>query len=365
MSHRHLVPWPTEASLRPVQLVASATPHPLIDVHNHLGRWLTDGSWMIDDVPRLIAMMDAQSVELIVNLDGLWGDELSANIARYDLAHPGRFATFCQLDWALLPERGGVDQVIAQLDDCVSRGARGLRIWKNLGQSVRERGPFGAEGPHILQDDPRVVEIVRLAGEHGLPVLVHTTDQAPGGDFGPLSPVRPLWGMEPDCVPHPEILLDAHARLVEACPDVTFIGSHVGCSAHDLDRVETLLERAGNYHVEISGRMAELGRQSQRFAALVSRFPDRVLFGTDRFPHSARIYSGYRRFLERVAPVHDDPTSDQPVRYRRPVPGLGLDPALLPALYHTNAAQILGLAAGGQTRIRDAAGGQTRIRAAS
>ena len=29
---------------------------PAIDVHNHLGRWLSDGEWMIDDVSALVAI---------------------------------------------------------------------------------------------------------------------------------------------------------------------------------------------------------------------------------------------------------------------------------------------------------------------
>ena len=51
-------------------------------------------------------MMDDCGVETVVNLDGMWGDEVTANVERYDRAHPGRFVTFCQLDWARLAEPG-------------------------------------------------------------------------------------------------------------------------------------------------------------------------------------------------------------------------------------------------------------------
>ena len=60
---------------------------PAIDIHNHLGRWLSDGEWMIPDVAELLATMDECGVETIVNLDGLWGDEVTANVERYDNAH--------------------------------------------------------------------------------------------------------------------------------------------------------------------------------------------------------------------------------------------------------------------------------------
>ena len=60
----------------------------MIDAHAHLGRWLT-GARAAPDVGALLATMDAANVATVVNLDGMWGDELRANLARYDHAHAG------------------------------------------------------------------------------------------------------------------------------------------------------------------------------------------------------------------------------------------------------------------------------------
>lgn len=80
---------------------------PVIDAHAHLGRWLSpDQSWMVPDVPRLLAEMDQCNIAGIVNLDGRWGTELADNLARYDHAYPGRFATCCHLDWQELAAPG-------------------------------------------------------------------------------------------------------------------------------------------------------------------------------------------------------------------------------------------------------------------
>ena len=84
-----------------------------MDAHNHLGRWLTpDGGWAAGDVGALLADMDAANVDAIVNLDGRWGDELQANLDRYDRAHPGRFATFCHLDFGACSEPGWPDRLV-------------------------------------------------------------------------------------------------------------------------------------------------------------------------------------------------------------------------------------------------------------
>ena len=89
------------ASLRLPEHEVARARFPAVDAHNHLGRWLTpDGDWSVPHVRALIETMDAANVDAVVNLDGMWGDELSLNLARYDDAYLGRFATFCHLDWA-------------------------------------------------------------------------------------------------------------------------------------------------------------------------------------------------------------------------------------------------------------------------
>ena len=320
---------------------------PAIDIHNHLGRWLSDGEWMIPDVDELLAVMDDCGVETIVNLDGMWGDEVTANVERYDRAHPGRFLTFCQLDWALLSTDGGTEALIASLDDSAARGARGVKVWKNLGLTFRD-----TDGSLILPDDARVVAVLRHAGELGLPVLIHSAD--PRAFFEPLDESnerldellqqRDWWFGDRDVHPTFERLLDAHAALVAAAPGTTFIGAHVGCAAEDLDRVERLLDACPNYTVDIAGRMAELGRQPRRFAQLVARHPDRVVFGTDIYPATAEQFRLHYRFLESADEAFEyAPGSEIPPQGRWNVSALDLDETSLRAIYRDNATRVLGL----------------------
>ena len=83
---------------------------------------------------KLLATMDEAGVEAIVNLDGLWGDELERNLDRYDRAHPGRFATFCHVDLRAIGRPGfDAEELVASLRRSRDAGARGLKIWKDLG----------------------------------------------------------------------------------------------------------------------------------------------------------------------------------------------------------------------------------------
>lgn len=342
-----LTDWHPQSQLRTQETVVERAAVPAIDVHNHLGRWLTDGAWMVPDPSALVATMDSCGVQTVVNLDGMWGAEVSANVDRYDRAHPGRFLTFCQLDWSLLAERDGVARLNASLADSQARGARGLKVWKNLGLSVRD-----ASDRLVSPDDPRVVEVLQHAGALRLPVLIHTAD--PVAFFAPLGPSnerleelmgQPDWWFgDRDRYPSFEALLDAHAALVLACPQTTVIGAHAGCAAEDLDRVEQLLEAAPNYAIDTAGRMAELGRQPRRVRALISRFADRVLFGTDIYPAGADQFRLHFRFLETADEAFDyHAGSPLPAQGRWTVSGLHLEPEQLAAVYRDNAVRLLDL----------------------
>lgn len=319
-----------------------------IDIHNHLGRWLSDdGDWLIHDVGRLIALMDDHGVDAIVNLDGMWADELEANLDRYDRAYPGRFHTFCQLDWKLLADPGGEEALADSLRASAAAGARGVKVWKNLGLEIRD-----AAGALVSPADPRVIRLMRRAGELDLPVLIHTAD--PIAFFEPadernerideLLEQPDWWFGDRDRFPSFDQLLDAHADLVLECPATRFIGAHAGCAAEDLDRVEALLERAPNYCIDVAGRLAELGRQPRRFRELVERFPDRVLFGTDAYPASSEQFRVHFRFLETADESFDyAPGEPIPPQGRWTVSGVALDDATLAAVYRGNARRILGL----------------------
>ena len=348
LAELRLSDWTPVRQLRTTQTLVSRAAVPAVDAHNHLGRWLSpDKTWMIPDVSALVATMDACNVATVVNLDGMWDEEVTANVERYDRAHPGRFVTFCQLDWSLLAQPDGVARLTASLEDSAGRGARGLKVWKDLGLRVRD-----GHDRLLRPDDPRVVAVIQHAGGLGLPVLIHTAD--PIAFFGPLDArnerldeLREMpqwWFGDPARFPSFEALLDAHAALVLACPGTTFVGAHAGCAAEDLDRVEQLLAQAPHYTIDTAGRMAELGRQPRRFAALIERFGDRVLFGTDSFPASAEQFRLHFRFFETADECFDyDPGSPVPGQGRWTVSALDLSPDQVAALYRDNAIRRLGL----------------------
>jgi predicted TIM-barrel fold metal-dependent hydrolase len=287
---------------------------PLIDAHNHLGRWLSPAGgwiaadlaggdpgveWAVPDVPALVELLDRCDVEAIVNLDGRWGDELEANLDRYDRAHPGRFHTFCQLDWSLARCRADFGERLAgDLERSVAAGARGLKVWKTLGLGWKDE-----RGRYLVPDDERIAPIWERAASLGVPVLIHTAD--PPAFFDPLDDrnerreelrEHPDWAYHGIGAPPFARLLEAFEALVAGHPRTTFIGAHV-VWVENLAWVGRMLASHPNLHVDISARMAGLAKRPDAVRRLLSEHAEQVLFGSDAFPPDAGVYADWRRFL--------------------------------------------------------------------
>jgi predicted TIM-barrel fold metal-dependent hydrolase len=316
---------------------------PVVDAHNHLGRWLTQ-DWSAPDVGSLLELMDGCGVRAIVNLDGRPG-ELEANLARYDDAHPGRFATFCQVDWDE-PERGGDfgDRMAAQLREAVDRGARGMKVWKVLGLHVTDD-----TGSLVMPDDVRLDPLWAATGETAVPVLIHVGD--PVAFFEPLDETNERleelaehpdwWFGDRDRFPAFDAIIASFENLVARHPATTFIGAHVGGYAEDLAWVGRMLDAYPNFHVDIAARIAELGRQPRAARGLIERHPDRILFGTDDFPPNRETFITHFRFLETADEHFPYSADDVPPQGRWAISGLDLPDDTLRKVYAENALRLL------------------------
>ena len=80
--------------------------------------------------------------------------------------------TFCHVDLRAIGRPGFDAEVLVEsLRRSREAGARGLKIWKDLGLGIRDES-----GRLVLPDDERLAPVFAAAGELGLPVLIHTAD---------------------------------------------------------------------------------------------------------------------------------------------------------------------------------------------
>jgi predicted TIM-barrel fold metal-dependent hydrolase len=135
-------------------------------------------------------------------------------------------------------------------------------------------------------------------------------------------------------------ILAAFDRVIGRHSGTTFIGAHVGCASEDLALVSAMLDRHPNYHVDMSARLAELGRQPYTARAFFLRYADRILFGTD-LGYDPEMYRVHYRFLETMDESFDYSTKAVPPQGRWQIFGLGLPDDVLRKVYADNARRLI------------------------
>lgn len=247
------------------------------------------------------------------------------------------------------------ERMAEELTRKVDAGARGLKIYKELGLRHKD-----AEGRLIPVDDPRLDALWTRAGELGVPVLVHTAD--PVSFFQPLDEnneslqelqKHPEWWFGGPEFPSHGTLLDQFYRVVERHPDTIFIAAHVAHYAENLAYVDECLGRYPNLYVDTAARIAELGRQpTEQVRAFFLKNQDRIIFGTDLTvgwsefesvdPEPAafqRFYGIHWRFFESDDQQFEHPF--YPVEGAWKVNGVDLPGDVLEKFYYRNAQRVV------------------------
>jgi uncharacterized protein len=331
---------------------------PAVDAHNHLwGNWQTD---------RVIKTLDEVGVISYCDLTGNVHIEFSGggytiqpgNISDFfencAVKFPGRFYCFTMSNFATPVQKplfSDPDKFVAEcietLNNHYQKGAKGLKILKELGLHYRD-----STGNLIRCDDPRLFPIWEEAGRLKMPVLIHQAD--PAGFFEPVTPENehyeslkkyPSWSFADPKFPRKIELLKRRDELVRQHPGTTFILPHFGNYAENIKYVSDLLTENPNVYVDFSARIDELGRQPYSSREFFIKHQDRIIFGTDmpaNIESSVEMYRTYFRFLETYDESFYSPDYDGTFdRARWPICGIGLPKEVLKKIYFENILRII------------------------
>ncbi|MGB8195161.1 MAG: amidohydrolase family protein [Chitinophagaceae bacterium] len=306
--------------------------YPFIDVHNHQYQMASQ------DLSTLIKEMDKLHMQVMVNLSGQGGATLQKMIDNIKSNYPKRFIVFTNVDFNGVGEDGWTENAVKQLEQDVKNGANGLKVYKNLGFSVKDK-----QGARVAVDDARLDPIWKKAGELKIPVIIHTADPKPFWD--PMDDKNERWL---ELATHPnrkrgndnpvawEQLIEEQHRMFRKHRNTTFIAAHFGWYPNDLAKLSQLMDEMPNMNVEFGAVIAELGRQPRAARQFFEKYQDRILFGKDSWVPEE--YATYFRVLE---------TEDEYFPYHKKyhafwrMYGIGLPDNILKKVYYKNALRII------------------------
>jgi predicted TIM-barrel fold metal-dependent hydrolase len=306
---------------------------PFVDVHNHQRRHTPTS---LGDVVR---EMDAMNMAIMVNLSGGSGQGLRDQVTLTERVAPGRFVTFANLNFDGIDDPQWGPRAATQLErDIKEGGARGLKIFKNLGMTLRDK-----EGRRIATNDPRFDPVWAKAGDLGIPVFIHTGE--PPAFFLPVDNKNERWleltlypsrGRLGDDVPDFNALMAEQHAVFRRHPKTLFVNAHLGWLGHDLAQLGKLMDEMPNMMTELGAVIYELGRQPRFAREFFLKYQDRVLMGKDSWVPSE--YKTYFRVLE---------TADEYFPYHKKyhafwaMYGLALPDEVLRKVYYENALRVI------------------------
>jgi len=220
--------------------------------------------------------------------------------------HPGRvfFGPTFLFDTAGWGSENWSKKIVTRLDKDISEGAVTVKVWKNIGMTVRDKN-----GKFIMVDDPGLDPVVNFIKSKGLPITGHLGE--PRNCWLPLDQMtvssdssyfarNPQYHMflHPE-YPSYEDQIKARDNFLMRHPDLTFIGCHLGSLEWNVDSLASRLDKFPNMAVDMSARICHLQYQSsknrKRVRDFIIRYQDRLLYGTDVGYTGSRNPEGFKK----------------------------------------------------------------------
>lgn len=181
-------------------------------------------------------------------------------------------------------------QTISHIDGELTRGAIGVKVWKNIGMVERDEA-----GELIMLDDPGFDPVMDFIESRNAILIAHQAE--PRNCWLPLEQMttendRLYFEAHPEyhMYLHPEMpsyedLIGARDRFLARHPRLPVMGAHLGSLEWNVDELATFLDRFPNAVVDMAARMSNLQYQSNRDRERVRDFlityQDRILYATD------------------------------------------------------------------------------------
>jgi len=250
-----------------------------IDAHSHTYA-NTPG-----EIAQWVRTMDEVGVETTVVLTGATGERFDKLAEQFLKPYPGRFQLYCGIDTTNIEAPDYPERAAAELARCYKVGARGVGEVVDKGSGL-SRGALLPRDKRLHPDDARLDLFWEKCAELKIPVSLHMADHPsawrPPDSHQERTPNYQQYNQYGRDVPAYEEMLALRDRTLERHPRTRFILCHLGNQGNDLASAAKLLDKFPGVYMDISARAYEVGRQPRFAAQFLTKYKDRVLWGTDQ-----------------------------------------------------------------------------------
>lgn len=330
MDNMLLKDWAPKTSVVVPETPVAKAKYPAIDVHAHVN------ARTAAEVADWVKTMDEVGIAMTIVLTGATGAEFDKLVDLYLKPYPTRFQLWCGIDAQDFDNPDFPERAANELARCYRMGARGVGELTDKGWGYG-RGTDRPRDKRLHPDDPRLDLFWKKAVELKIPVNVHIADHPscwkPLDVFQERTPDYQhfsQWGKD---VPSYQELIDIRDRMLARNPKTTFVACHLGNQGNDLATLGKELDKYPNLYLDIAARDYEVGRAPRAAVKFLTKYRNRVMWGTD-MGREKRMYQAWWRLFE---------TADEnmPGRVWWRYYGLDLSAPALEALYRGNAKKLL------------------------
>jgi predicted TIM-barrel fold metal-dependent hydrolase len=232
------------------------------------------------------------------------------------------------------------EQALANLEHFLELGIKIVKLWS--APRGRERGLF--------IDAPWRIDAVKRARSAGVRiVMVHVAD--PDVWFRTVYADAAKFGTKPEQYVGLE-------RMMQLFPDLIWIGAHMAGDAEHPEHLQELLEKYPYFYIDTSAtkwQVREVSPRAEAHRALITKFPDRFLFGSDLVTRHQLTREHYvsRYWCQRTlwesdwsgqSPIADADYTPPDGGPSTPIlRGVSLPPEVIDSVYYANAHRLLNL----------------------
>jgi predicted TIM-barrel fold metal-dependent hydrolase len=305
-----------------------------IDMHSH------DYVETKTDVDDLVKLMDKMNIKKTMILTYTTGKSFDSAVEKYN-KYPDRFELFCGFDYTGYGTPGWQEHAVQELERCYKKGAKGVGELGDKGEGELYSKPTPGKGLHI--DDPQMKPLLEKCAALNMPISIHVAEDEwmyenpDSTNDGMMNAAT--WHVDmnkPNRLGH-DALQKSLENAVRENPKTIFIACHLLNACANLQQLGDLLDKYPNLYADIAARFGEIAPVPRYAAAFITKYQDRLVYGTDNDPDE-HMYLTTFRILETADEHFYEPNT---FNYHWALYGLNLSKEVLEKLYYKNAAKIM------------------------